>query len=506
MTTGFIEELADDDFDPGFYGIVKFGVGPNTPILRRRVLLVGLKAAASGSLTVDADVGHPVTPEEALALAGARSELYRMYLAAYTGYPDADIYLAAPTAPSGGVAATATITITGTWTTAGTWRYYVAGDVISGVVGATDTPTTLATAIVTAVTAKTKMAVSATSSAGVVTLRWGVVGARGNNGILFQDVSELPSGCSSAIAGGASVPGDSVTGAGVKFSGGTGTEDITALLETLASSERFHVIAAAQQDNTNLSLWENHIAAMAAYDIRKLEHLIVATNGTYASASTTATVQLNHQREAILWQLNGETPPPEVAAEVAAARAVLGQSMINRSYSGLVLKWAKPVRDRKSRPERAYRKLALRSGVTPIGSNDTEAFIVRAVTSRSLTSDGDPDYRTLDFASADVPDYVSDRVRLLWLDWKAVNKHVRADPAPEEPLPPPGVGTPRLWNGVVEQLLTQLERDKILTETALVANKPRSTFNRTAKRIATIIPVERLPLQEQMETVVEGHN
>ena len=235
MTAGFIDEFSNTDKDPGFYAITNFGAGAialdSIPL---KLLLVGLKASTGGTLTVDTAPVQIFSDTDALTLAAAHSELYRMARAALR-VPGLEIWIAACAAPTGGgaAAATATITIAGTWSTAGTFRYYICGDEISGTVGSTNTVTEVAAAIVAEVMARSYIACKAANVAGVVTLTFGSIGTRGNDGILFQDISEMPTGLTSALAGGAAVTGDGTTGDGVRFSGGVGTDSITNLVTAL---------------------------------------------------------------------------------------------------------------------------------------------------------------------------------------------------------------------------------------------------------------------------------
>lgn len=502
MTAGVITLLGDNDKDPGFFGETVFGAGAvSVSDLPVRLLCVGLKRSSAGSMTADVDIVRCYTEDEADTYAGAGGELARMAYAALR-LPNVELWLAATANPSGSpVAATATITFAGTWTTTGTYICYVCGDRVEINLAATDTPTTSAAALVTAINAKSRMAVTAANVAGVVTLTAKSVGTRGNDFIAYQDKRYVPSGMTVALAGGASVAGDGFTGDGLRFTGGTGTDDLTNLLDVMKPG-RYHRIAFAQRDATNLGRIETYLDFKASPFEGRMEHAIVATNDTQVTATSLAQTTLNYWRTQLLWMLDGETPPPELAGIFGSIRAVTEQTTPNVSYSGRSLPGVAPIRDRRKRPSRSVRVACLNAGVTPINTTDGgEAVIVRSITTRSQTASGDPDYRTLDTSDAVVPDYVRDALYLLWTtNYKVANPYVRPDQQDGEPPIPSGVGTPSSWNAAVEALLIDLQNQLILYD--VPNNRPRTVWNATAKRLASIVPVKRLPTQEQMEVSV----
>jgi len=337
---------------------------------------------------------------------------------------------------------------------------------------------------------------------GAVTLTWKSAGVRGNDGILFADGSALPSGCTSALTGGAAVTGDGVTGSGVRFAGGVGTEDISTLLETLKPG-RYHRIAAAQRDAQNLAKWEIQLDSKAGPTEGRMEHIVFATNSSLAAATSLAQLTLNNWRCQIAWHLDSESPPSEVAAALAALRTSTEQTTPNVSYSGRVLPGIAPQRDRTKWLNRSTRTSALDNGVTPINSTEQgSAVVVRSITTRSQTDAGDPDSATLDTSDAIVPDYVRDSIKLRWAQFVQANPHVRGDLKPGEKSIPEGVATPKLWAAEITSVLLDLQAQRILTQVEL--NLPRVSFNATAKRLAAIAPVVRLPLQEQAEVSVRA--
>jgi phage tail sheath gpL-like len=139
--------------------------GPAT--LNYKAILLGNKIAA-GTMA-QATITRCSSVAEARRLAGDGSVLERMFDAWYASNRLTEVYLysfddAAHTAAVG------TLVITGTPTAAGSLAVYIGGRRISVAITTTSTPTTIGADIVTAITADTRMAVTAVNTAGSVAL------------------------------------------------------------------------------------------------------------------------------------------------------------------------------------------------------------------------------------------------------------------------------------------------------------------------------------------------
>lgn len=496
MASIVIDGYADSDKVPQFVGETKFGAGPiNIRTIPLVLLLVGLESTAGGTITPDVDVLDCLSKEEADTYAGAGGELASMvYGAMDQGLSGVRLMIAAPSAAGGAAAATATITITGTATSAGTYRYYVGGELVEVTVPSTaTTPTNVADAIVARFAQFPRLVASAANVAGVITLTCRTPTVRGNQLILHQDVSDRQAGITSAITGGASV-----TGGGVKFTGGAGVETLTTLAALLYPA-RYHRMALAQNDATSLGVWETHVDNKAGPLEGRMEHVVVASNDAIGTATSLASSTLNNHRFQLCWMLNAETWTSRIAASMAAKRASTEQTQPNSGYDDVVLKGVAPARARGDWPSRTTQQTALDAGVTPLKTTeDGTVAVVRAITTRCLDG-ASPDYRTLDTAEAVVPDYVRDRLRLVWeTEFKPANPWVQPDPGDGEAPVEEGVATPFTWNKRVILELQTMEREKILTQVALSANAPVSEFNTAAKRIMSAVTVVPLPIQHAL--------
>jgi phage tail sheath gpL-like len=497
---GVIIELAPTDKKPGFYGKTEYGVGALTlGSIPKVLLLVGLKADSGGSLVPDKAVVDCTSTDDADGYAGPGSELARMAYAALL-IPGVQLKLAAPASAIGAGPATATITVNGTWTTGGQWTLRVGGVYLSSGVSSVDTPQTLANAIAAFINNQPQVPVRATVTAGaggayLVLLTVKTSGFRGNDTILWADPSQLPAGTTLQIAGGAVVGNG-----GVRFSGGSGTEDVTNLLATLVAG-RYDRIAAAQRDAVNLSRWRTQLDMKAGPLVGRMEHAIFAASTTFAAVTALAQTSLNEQRAQLLWMLDGETAPTEIAAVFAAARLQAEATNPNVGFDNFVLPGVAPQTDPASIPNRPTEVAALDMGVTPITTGNDQAMIVRSITTRSLTDTGDPDDRTLDTSEALVPDAVRDDLNLYWSTLYVVqNPYVRDDPAPEEPTPPAGVATPSLWNAQVIAKLRGYEKANWICNVS--TNLPQSGMNPNAPQIVSLVPTVVQPLNHQTEVTV----
>jgi phage tail sheath gpL-like len=458
-----------------------------------KCLVVGLKGS-SGSITNDGTPQLALSVDDVNALVQPGGEAARMAYQALRE-PGVQLYIACPTPAVGPTAATATVTITSTppHASTGEWRYRVSGVTVSGATSTTATQNDIATAIAAAFNARTDLPVTANAVANVVTLTVKNAGVRGNQYILFQDTTELPSTITSVIAGGATV-----TGGGKLFTGGAGTEDVTTLLTNISSNE-YARIAFAQNDTTNLPIIETWLNDQSAWDVGILQNAVVALNTDLSAATTLATVTLNAERIQLLAMQNGESHPSEMAARWASHRSVFEQidPAASSQYNGFALTGIAPQTQDADRWTTAEQDTLLNNGVTPVTTNDNgEAVIVRSITTKCLT-DNVPDFRTLGTERASAPDFVRRGLYLLGVSFLAQNPRVQDDPAQGERPPKPGVAFPALWTKVMTKYAYDLAEGAanvvssglpVITDVA--NNLPFSQFDPIANRIMFVFPCE----------------
>ncbi|CAM5771992.1 hypothetical protein LMIY3S_03694 [Labrys miyagiensis] len=177
-----------------------------TVTINHPVMLIGQKlAAGSAANNVPVAVGSVA---QATALFGAGSMLERMVNRFMAIYPAALLYCIAVPEPSGGVAATSTITPAGTATASGIIALYVVGQLVNVPVSSGDTAATVAASIAAAINAVSTLPVTAAVNTGVVTLTAKWKGTTGNDIVVMDSYlgayggQVLPAGITLAYAAG----------------------------------------------------------------------------------------------------------------------------------------------------------------------------------------------------------------------------------------------------------------------------------------------------------------
>jgi len=308
---------------------------------------------------------------------------------------------------------------------------------------------------------------------------------------------------SAADATDGAVTGDDVTGDGVRFQGGAGTEDVSDLIAAIESDPLwFKRIVVSSLDTTNLGKWEVFADEMNAPLVAKPPGIILAHVGTQSAAQAISKTQINHEAFHPLWGYDAETPPFEIAAAMAVIRTLTernGPEGWNQSYSNTILKGVSLARDKaKLASDHSTQKSALQNGLSPLTKTAAgEAMVVRAIWSRCQNSDGSPNYLGLDVAEWTCLQEVRELSANTWKFWRTINPHVRDDFGKEPTVPK--VATPSGWKLYHFATVGQPMVAARVFETLPTL---RATYNRTTKRIQWELDFARMPLHEQSEGVV----
>lgn len=484
-----IAGFAESDFVPGLVRETKYGQGRvSIGQIPYKLVVTGNKTSA-GTATADADIVPIYSYDDADTYAGPGSE-GAVQLYAALDIPGVSVYYAPVAAPSSSPAqATLTVTIGGSWLTTGTVGVWLAGKFYSTGVGASDSVTTVAANLASKINGNARLFCTASPSVGVITLTVRSTGARGNDYVCRKDLTAAPAGMTVALAGGTAL--NTTT---TPFSSGAGTDDVTNVL-ALLTSDRWHFQAWAQNDATNAALIRAQVAAEAGPLKQHLGHVVFAKiRGTAASISFAQTT-LNDQRCTCVHMTNCEWPAFAVAAQIAAVRSVIVGGNPNYNYddfgadpSGMQL--TIPAQPTKADwAGRTTLDSLLHSGVMPLTTTpDGRVKIVRAIQSHSLNGSS-PDYRTLDWGDADVPDRISDEVAARWTTFKAANPYVGPDPGIGQQPAPAGVATPTRWNSELAKVLADAEAANWIQDSTLPANLPLTEYSTSAKRLMSAVPV-----------------
>ncbi len=150
-----------------------------TPVSQKYAMLAGYKLSSGAApLNVPIAVG---TQSDADTYFGAGSMLARMFNKFFALTKGVPIFCLPLDPPSGGVAASGTITVSNAPSAAGVLDLYIAGQHVPVAIGASDSANTVAASINTAINAATDLPVTSTVSNAVVTLTCKWKGISGND-------------------------------------------------------------------------------------------------------------------------------------------------------------------------------------------------------------------------------------------------------------------------------------------------------------------------------------
>jgi len=485
MAIVVVEGYSPSNKVPGFHGTTNFAQGRSgARLFRRTVLLVGLMGSTGATASVN--TLYDIYKDTDADKFGRRGELARMCRAAGR-VPGAKIKAMAVTAGTDPVAATAAITVGGSWSTTGVFKYRIGGTLISGSIAATDSTTQAAVKIRDAFLANADIPVVASASSAVVTLTCNTPGVRGNQYMLAQDTSELPSGATSTLAG-----GTAVTGGITPLSSGSVLETYTSLLAVVATAQ-YDRIGLACNDATSLAAWKTHLTTVAGSLVGHLEAAAFATNGVLAAAQSLSQSTLNEPRMNNLWSLYQETHPSEIAAEWAARRAVTEEANPSPRYMNIPLACATPQQERADWPIETVRDAALNAGVTPLmTTEDSRVVVNRGITTYCKLGSAQ-DERCLDINQQSMPDYARERYATIWNTEIAPEyPYVKDNPGENDPDPPAGTITPDLWDATLLGENKTWEREGWVID--VDDNKPESIYDATSRRLMTEAPCVPSPL------------
>lgn len=308
---------------------------------------------------------------------------------------------------------------------------------------------------------------------------------------------------SAADATTGTVTGDDTTGDGLRFGGGSGTEDVSDLIAVIESDPLWYKrVVVSSLDVTNLGRWEVFQDYMNGPMVAKPSQFVLVHDGTQSAAQAISKTQLNHEAFEVLWGYDAETPAFEIAACFMMTRVLTernGPEGWNKSYSGTILPGVRLARDKsKLASDHSTQKSALQNGLSPLTKTATgEAQIIRAIWSRCQNSDGSPNYLGLDVAEETSLQEVREQSANTWRYWRTLNPHVRDDFGKEPSVS--GVATPSTWR---DALFAAVGQNMVAARVFETLPTIRATYNRTTKRIQWELDFFRMPLHEQSEGVV----
>jgi phage tail sheath gpL-like len=297
------------EFDPSKAGL---------PVFKQAALLVGTKLAAGSA---PPDVQIPIGSQaQADAAFGAGSELALAFRAFFANNFAQEVWGGPVAEPSGGTAASGTVTVSAPPTDAGDVHLYISGHHVMVSVGASDTANSVAAAIASAINANTDpvLPVTAAAVAAVVTLtsRW--------KGITGNDI-DMRANYFGTVGGEALPPGLVLTFSGSgKLSGGAGVPTFSNLISALGEQE-FEYVSLPYTDSTSLLAWETEYnfgdEGRWGWMRQLYGHLFSAKRGLYSDLLTFGPTRNSAQLSILGIEVGMPSPVYEVAAAYTAKAA-----------------------------------------------------------------------------------------------------------------------------------------------------------------------------------------
>ena len=248
-----------------------------------------------------------------IGIGGRGSMIHRQAIAWFASNESTELWVGILDDDPSGVKALAALVFSGTATASGVMALYLGGNRVTAGVTSGDAASTVATTVAAAINANEDLPVTATVSAGTVTVTAKNAGTHGNDFDIranFQDGDSTPAGVTLAIS---------------EMSSGAGNPSLSNLIASMGD-EWYNIITQPYTDATNISAIEAEMARR--FDpLRQIDGVaITSASGTF-SALTTLGNSRNSSGSSIIAQPAAKplTPPCEHAAEVAAVVALYGQ-------------------------------------------------------------------------------------------------------------------------------------------------------------------------------------
>ncbi|ARF52785.1 phage tail sheath subtilisin-like domain-containing protein [Pantoea stewartii] len=374
----------------------------NTATATQRTLIIG-QQLDSATLSTPNIPALEASASTVGGLCGYGSILHNMMAAYLANDTAGEIYILPIADGDDLVAASGTIAITTPPTAAGTVALYIGGTRIQISVTSTDTVSVIASDLATAINAATALPLTASASAGVITLTAKNKGALGND--IDIRLNYLGS------AGGEKTP----SGLGVTItamSGGTGSPSLDDALANLGD-KTFDFIINPYTDTTSLNAVKSLLSDNTgrwSYSSQLYGHSLGVLFGTYGEL-TAAGEARNNQHESIIGVYDSPSTPWVWAAACYGAMATSlrndpGRPVQTLTVSGVL---APPLA---SRFEMTERNNLLYSGIsTTTVSDDGTVTLENVITTYQTNSYGDADDSYLEIETMFLLMYVTRYLR-----------------------------------------------------------------------------------------------
>lgn len=484
---------------PGVFLELDLGAGGASAgsAVRRAIIRGNMLSSGSATATrvYGPDTAVALTSEaDCIALFGLGSELhreFRRFVAVNTSTP---LYLQPVAEGMSATASSLQFTVAGSATAAGTLRVHMGGASFDVGFSPLDGYAAISSNASSNFNAQTSWAAtSSVDTHGVITLSSKQKGLRSNQLRAWAQV--IPTTAGIAVT----------NGAPVNFSGGTVRDDVTSALAVTAGQEFFYQISCAN-DATNLGILQSEIdqQQLPVNGIR--QGAFAGSTDTLANTITLATA-VNDPRVELSWLANSDWTPAELAANDAALYALFEDQDIPRcnfsnfpSKGGDSNSWFVPAPEDGSAPTPSQVTSALQNGITPIGVKKGATYLVKRITSKSLTN-GNPDYSIIDAHKRTVSDFFSgDLVVALQ---SAIAGKIAADDPAKNAQPTVGVVTPRDLKAVCNRLTRQYGDNNLFKNVGAIVSGTTVVRNQSNNnRFDIYVPIQVCDISDQVGATV----
>lgn len=421
-----------------------------------RALLIGQKTTA-GTATAD----QPVlvsTADQARAMFGQDSMLAGMVEQFRAGNIFTELWCAPVAEPGAGVASIQTLTFTGTATESKTMALYIGATRLAVAVAAGDTAAMVATACAAAITANTRLPVTAGAVAGVLTITSKFKGQASNGfGISLNR---------RGVVGGEQLPAGITVGALTQTTAGSGAPVLTGVIAAMGDEE-YDFIGTAFTDATSLDALKaemNDITGRWSYARQIYGHVYGALRGALGTQQAFGVTR--NDQHATVFGLEvglGFTDYEYVAARVAREATLLSAMVARPTQTGEVVGALAPLTGQ--RFTFTERQTLLSNGIaTHYSGKDGVVRIERSITTYQKNAWGSNDVSYLDSENLHQLAYVMRDLRIA-VTSKFGRMGLRADGL----RVPAGICTPSMIKAELVSAYSAMERLGIVEQTDLFA-------------------------------------
>lgn len=358
----------------------------NAPLGTRDTIYVAAMLASGSTAAANTiyDIG---SESEAATLFGYGSPAHRCARMHIRANKNGRLYVMPYAASSGGspAAATEDIVIANTATGTGQFTVSVCGEEITVGYKTGDTVTTIGDALEAKINALRHLPLTASNSAGTVTLTAKINGASQNSIYRIRTVSDGTAGTAVTATCGAALLTAGADGSTTEL------VNFQAALDAMPSATHYY-IACPVTVNTFVAALKAHVATKNEPNPGIFCKGMVVSTGALAATATIAIAQ-NTELVDLVWQRNSDHGPDELLANFVAIR----QKRENVGRPGLVYNFdkysgtdwfIKKAPSAADWPDLDDQNDAINDGITPIASTQTGSYVVFTATTRSKDSSG----------------------------------------------------------------------------------------------------------------------